>query len=213
MKINWGTGTEMRKSFCSAALVVCVLTAAAATAEQHYLYEPRPLAPNEQVKPDDGVLVREVVVGRGDTLSGISKRIIGRGYYYPQILLFNRISNPHLIHTGDVLRVPVKAVPPKTGKPHRSSKADSQKYVTSSSKSITAVKRSDPVNPLPVERARERSVAVHPDFARGLEYYRQGNCSSAIERFDRFLAMAPAAPEAADASLYKAECYLKLAGN
>ena len=100
----------MRKSFCSAALVVCVLTAAAATAEQHYLYEPRPLAPNEQVKPDDGVLVREVVVGRGDTLSGISKRIIGRGYYYPQILLFNRISNPHLIHTGDVLRVPVKAV-------------------------------------------------------------------------------------------------------
>lgn len=47
-------------------------------------------------------------------------------------------------------------------------------------------------------------------FERAVKAYRQEDCKTALELFDRYLAENPASPLAADASLYKAECYLKL---
>lgn len=47
-------------------------------------------------------------------------------------------------------------------------------------------------------------------FERAVKAYRQDDCRAALELFDRFLAENPTSPLAADASLYKAECYLKL---
>ena len=76
---------------------------------QDYLYQPRPVAQGEQPPAGDGVLVREVLVKKGDTLSHLSKRFSGRGAYYPQILLFNSIKNPHLIYPGNLLRIPVSS--------------------------------------------------------------------------------------------------------
>jgi hypothetical protein len=49
-------------------------------------------------------------------------------------------------------------------------------------------------------------------FERAVKAYRQDDCKTALELFDRFLAENQASPLAADASLYKAECYLKLSG-
>ncbi len=40
--------------------------------------------------------------------------------------------------------------------------------------------------------------------------YRQDDCRTALELLDRYLAAYSGAPRAADATLYKAECYLKL---
>lgn len=47
-------------------------------------------------------------------------------------------------------------------------------------------------------------------FESAVKAYRQDDCRSALELFDRYLADNPGSPLAADASLYKAECYLKL---
>jgi len=47
-------------------------------------------------------------------------------------------------------------------------------------------------------------------FEKAVKAYRQDDCRAALELFDRYLADYPASPMAADASLYKAECYLKL---
>lgn len=47
-------------------------------------------------------------------------------------------------------------------------------------------------------------------FERALKAYRQDEFSAALELFDRYLADNSNSPLAADASLYKAECYLKL---
>ena len=46
-------------------------------------------------------------------------------------------------------------------------------------------------------------------FERAIKAYRQDDCRTALELFDRFLADYPSSALAADASLYKAECYLK----
>ena len=47
-------------------------------------------------------------------------------------------------------------------------------------------------------------------FENAVKAYRQDDCTTALALFDRFLAENQVSPLAADASLYKAECYLKL---
>ncbi len=45
-------------------------------------------------------------VVRGDTLWGIAKKFYGNGSRYPEIAKANNISNPDIIHTGQVLLIP-----------------------------------------------------------------------------------------------------------
>lgn len=47
-------------------------------------------------------------------------------------------------------------------------------------------------------------------FEAAVKAYRNDDCRAALELFDRYLASNSASPLAADASLYKAECYLKM---
>jgi LysM repeat protein len=63
---------------------------------------------------------------------------------------------------------------------------------------------------------QEQSRAAHADssaaqkvFEQAVKAYRQEDYRSALELFDRFLADNPSSLLAPDASLYKAECYLK----
>src|SRR6185369_7058551 len=108
MKFNWGTGTDMTRRACGTAAALLLFSLVSPALGQEYLlYSPKPLAPEETAQAKDGVLVREVPVQSGDTLSGISRRFSGHGSYYPQILLFNDIKNPNLIYAGDTLKVPV----------------------------------------------------------------------------------------------------------
>jgi len=67
------------------------------------------------------------------------------------------------------------------------------------------------------ERASGASSAPSPgeaagqkQFTQAVKAYRQDDFRSALKLFDRFLANNPGSPLAADASLYKADCYLKL---
>jgi len=47
-------------------------------------------------------------------------------------------------------------------------------------------------------------------FEQAVKAYRRDDCRAALESFDRFLAKNKSSPLAADASLYKADCYLRL---
>ena len=110
MKTGWGAGIDMTtttRTMISALLIGAL--AAPAGAHQYYLYSPKPVTKDISYTAKDGVLVKDVPVERGDTLFDISRRLNGRGSYYPQILVFNEMKNPNLIHPGDVLKVPVRS--------------------------------------------------------------------------------------------------------
>ena len=265
------------------AVAVLILTIAVPTwGEQNYLYSPKPVGPEEQGQ--EGILVREVPVEKGDTLSGISRKFSGHGSYYPQILLFNDVKNPDLIYAGSTLRVPVgkgpasetsgtrpapsarkkarrharkkaacavQAAPsavlpskhkekPATGKAPsgdqtmelspsdlkrlevgREKKAGARKKGAPEQHKRVSEKRQKGKETVGEERAAGRapgaSSAPSPGeeagqklFAQAVKAYRQDDFRTALELFDRFLTANPGSPLAADASLYKAECYLKL---
>jgi hypothetical protein len=91
-------------------LLATLLAPDTSRGEDFLLYTPKPAEGDKApASPDEGILVRSVTVKRGDTLSDLSKKYLGRGSWFPQVLLFNSIKNPDLIITGDTLLVPVPA--------------------------------------------------------------------------------------------------------
>ena len=193
--------------------------------EQYYLYSPRPMTAEEAKGATDGILVREVEVRRGDTLSRIARNSSGHGAYYPQILLFNDIKNPNLIHTGDTLKIPVataQTAGAEGAAPVRRKRRDAHKAARSHKANTVAARSENPpaAEAKPVVASKpEQRTAIAQDaaagqqlFERAVKAYRQGECRTALDLFDRFLTTYPKAHQAADASLYKADCYLKLSG-
>jgi len=170
---------------------------------QDYLYQPRPLAQDERPAADDGVLVREVQVKKGDTLSHISKRFSGRGAYYPQILLFNRIKNPNLIYPGDLLRVPVSG--------QRAIQATSVAPQQPAANAKPAVPAARPKRAATAGTAQE--TREQADYNRALGAFTRGDCGEAVALFDRFIAVYPQSPLLPEATLNRAECYLKQSNN
>ena len=257
---------------------------AQAWGEQYYLYSPKPAGPEEQGQGKEGVLVREVPVEKGDTLSGISRRFSGHGSYYPQILLFNDVKNPNLIYAGSTLRVPVgKGAASETSgtrpgpsarkkagqhageKASRAVQAAPSAVMPSKHKERTATGKApsdeqtmelSPSDLKRLEVGREKKAKVRrkgtPEqhklvsekpqkgnqadgeeraagrtpysssapssgeetgqklFNQAVKAYHQDDFRTALKLFDRFLTANPGSPLAADASLYKADCYLNL---
>jgi TolA-binding protein len=235
----------MTRSACGAAAALLFLgLAVPAQAQQYYLYTPKAVTSAEAVPPrEEGVLVREVAVRKGDTLARLSKKFSGRASYYPQILLFNRINNPNLIYAGDTLRIPVSkgqypgqkaeapagdagaVAPPAPGeekpspaapvKQQRAVKKSRQKHHQGKAhhrKAGRTPSAGTSVSAQTKKTAPSEPAAAQKLFERAMKAYRQDDCRAALELFDRFLADYPASLLAADASLYKAECYLKLSG-
>lgn len=268
----------MTRCACGTAVALLLLSLVSPVQGQQYLYSPTPVGPEETAPAKDGVLVREVPVEKGDTLSGISRKYSGHGSYYSQILLFNDIKNPNLIYSGDTLKVPVtreqgaeeartvapaqkekgaarpgkkarrhhaKAAPKpakqhaarQAGKPATELSLDELKRLEGGKEKRHPAKRrvaegthgggkpakapvareAVAVQSRPAVAAREgqqKVTATAPSgqrlFEQAVKAYRQEECRAALDLFDRFLAENPASPQAADASLYKAECYMKL---
>jgi len=250
MKTNWGTGTDMTRCAPGITLAVMLLLAVPALGQQYYLYSPVPLDREEKVQRQDGILVREVPVQKGDTLFGLSRKFSGHGMYFSQILLFNNINDPDLIYAGDTLKVPVtrketvgqvrkstkarpQAILPKAGLSSRSVAPQAELSIDDLKQTEDAkmparqerAKKSIPsdavgtvmtqpatplIEPQEQKTADSGSTAAGQKFyERAMKAYRQDDCRTALELFDRFLVADPSSPLAADASLYKAECYLK----
>jgi nucleoid-associated protein YgaU len=261
------------------ALLLLAILAQPVLGDQEYLYTPKPAQPGERHGTEE-ILVREMTIRHGDTLSGISRRFSGRGSYYPQILLFNDIKNPNRIYAGETIRVPLGRGKKDAGADAGSRKTDHPAPVAqkkgngrqTAAKSSARTSRgpaadtvSAPTAPPAAElsasenaphgggekrtkKAGRRKDAAVPvagvgrepgqqtakrQSAKGggsgsvggaaegagqklykdaLDAYRQDNFTRALDLFGRYLSRYPDSELAADASLYKAECYMKLSG-
>jgi TolA-binding protein len=191
----------MRLSCLKIALLLLISGTSAAWCAE-YLYTPGPATSPSA----EGILVREVTVKKGDTLSYLSKQYSGRGYYYPQILLFNQIKNPHRIRPGQVVRVPLA---------RKSGQQLSDRHVT------TEAQRSAPVQATAAESryasAEKKKPAGHAAahgekiaYSRASAAFAKGDCESAVKLFDAFISRYPSSTFLAEATLNRAECYLNL---
>ena len=198
---------------CVFGIVLAIALFAGATpgwSQQFYLYAPKPVTAEKKIQKKDGVLVQEVPVKKGDTLSGISRKFSGHGSYFPQILLFNDIKDPNKIYTGNALKIPVSrsgvAAPASdnsTGDLKKGAAVKKKKREMKHKAAAPATQGNSAKQP-PAAAASEQRL-----FERAIKAYRQDDYRTALELFDRFLADYPSSALAADASLYKAECYLK----
>ena len=192
----------MRLSDVTIPLLALLLCGGSSSWATDYLYTPQPVTS----EAGEGVLVREVTVKKGNTLSGISKQYSGRGYYYPQILLFNTISNPHRIHPGQVVRVPI------------SRKADKQLTETTPShtkRRHQAYRTTTAAETPPRAALKTTPQAIAPQaekhaYDRALTPLKKGDCTAAIKLLDDFISRYPSSALLPEATLNRAECYLKL---
>jgi len=208
------------------AFFILAISASPAFCENYTIYSPGKdiSGENPPVVGENEILVKDVRIRRGDTLSRISRRYSGRGSYFPQILLFNGIRNPDVIYAGDTLKVPVASGngAPKTS--HRPVKRDSAGKVAAQARvkapGIGASEnqagkngniKQDNVNA--VKSAKIENSAERKLFEEGMRYYKLGECVKAIEFFDRFLAEYQSSPLASEAALNKGECLLRLSAS
>jgi LysM repeat protein len=189
----------MARGVAIAMVITLACAALSAGAEEYHLYRPEKVQTKNIPTPGDGVLTRTIVIRKGDTLSSLSRRYGGRSSFFPQILLFNSIKNPDLIYAGDLLRVPV------TGQEGSQGRMSGESLST---------RKGGPS----LERGRAYSAhaasgrAGQHLFKRGVRAFDKGNYSLALDIFDDYLAAYPKSPDAPEAALYKADCYMKLSG-
>lgn len=234
--------TPLARPTIIVALFFCL--APPAWGQKYLLYTPQPAPSGQKTSAQEGILVQEVEIQKGDTLFDLSRKFSGHGMYFPQILLFNSIKNPNLIYAGKTLKVPVtqngagdsghvsvKPVNgvsrPRVGEKKKPSKTEMRPSVQHSAAPAPV---SSPNTELSLSdlkaagkgksraaRSKKKTIVPAAKAAAGQELfesavkaYKKDDCRAAIELFDRYLANNSGSPLAADASLYKAECYLKL---
>ncbi|MBJ6750892.1 LysM peptidoglycan-binding domain-containing protein [Geomonas anaerohicana] len=182
-------------------------------AEEMLLYTPKQATGAEApASPKEGVLVRTVTVQRGDTLAKLSRKHIGVSDYFPQMLVFNKIKNPDLIHPGDKLLVPVP--PGQAVKAEKAEKAPKPAKAAKAGKSTSQPAVHRPAVPKKAVSAERPPVKPGEQdlFQRGQRAYLDHDYREALARFTDFLHKFPRSRFAADASLYRADCYLHLSG-
>ncbi len=209
------------------ALLLLALVPPVHGAGEFYLYEPKPVEkPAAPVEPGDGILVRNIIIKRGDSLSRLSRKYAGKGSYFPQILLFNKIANPDLIYAGKELMVPVttgaglnrtvdgEGTP---GQPPVAEKKRKKSAKTATHQPATTAKKS--TAPVPSDRSAVKAAppvilttsAEQKLYEKAIAEYRSNQYGQAQQTFATFLERYPSSPLAPDAALYKAECLLKQA--
>lgn len=210
-------------------LLVAGAPALAIAGDEYNLYTPHKVASGQAPSsPEEGVLTRTITIRRGDTLWGLSRKYTGMGSYYPQILPFNMIENPNLIYAGASLQVPVargtsaeaSAKPLKGGQTARGAKAgysptvrkERQPKDAERSVAVPAPAVVVPVAPAArkVSPAATSESGSQRDYQRAVTIYKKGEYREALDAFDAFLTRHPDSPLAPDATLYRADCYMKL---
>ena len=192
-------------SFIKWAMVISLLPCTMpAVAADYYLYSPIPAESHRiPANPADGVLVKSIIIKRGDTLTGLSRKYSAKGSYYPQILLFNRIKNPDRIYAGNRLLVPLgrktKGVTVEQPAPSRETDDAVKQVIISGTAKPDITKQS----------GEETELQL---FTASVKLYEQGEYEHALAKLNKLLAQFPNSSHAADAMLYRAECYANLSG-
>jgi len=172
------------------------------------------------------VLVKQITIKKGDTLSQLSRDFSGKGSYFSQILLFNNINDPDRIFAGKKLLVPISIETARSKSPDTGesiSRSVNKGSVAKSGPTKTAVvKPAAPANEIrPVSAAKvAKEKKLMPEeladkkaqdsYLLAIDAYREGKYQESLLLFSSFLELYPSSSLAADASLYKAESLLKL---
>lgn len=209
------------------ALLLLALVPPVHGAGEFYLYEPKPVEkPAAPAEPGDGILVRNIIIKRGDTLSRLSRKYAGKASYFPQILLFNEIANPNLIYAGKELKVPVTTeaglnrgidAEGKAGQPPATEKKRKKPGKVATHQPAAAARKT--TAPVPSDRSAVKAAppvtlttsAEQKLYEKAIAEYRSNQYGQAQQTFATFLERYPSSPLAPDAALYKAECLLKQA--
>ncbi len=208
----------MRIVMLTSLIVLACLGVVSTSQCEDYLYTPQKAVEGSPVA-EDAVRVREITVKKGDTLSHLSKKYAGRGRYYPQILLFNKIKNPHRIRKGQVLRVPLygqSAMAGSHGAAVHAGATEGQQPVVAAQQpqAVTAVSKSpEPGDSTPVEKQVVKKKVGRKErlaYQKAVKLYTKGDCAAAVILFDRFTTRYPSSSLAPEVSLKRADCYLKL---
>jgi TolA-binding protein len=189
--------------------VLCLLlflSCSSAMAGEYLLYQPNPVESEVPPLPGEGVLVKKIIIKRGDTLSALSRQFTGKGSYFPQILLFNNIRNPNLIYTGKELLVPLS-------ESHFVQKARLPTKDLSDKTGAQNATRSKPGASLNKNNRNHIVSAERHLYAQSASFFAQGKYREALEGFNSFLKLYPHSSLAPDASLYRGDCFLKLSGS
>lgn len=191
----------------------------AAESSEYQQFTPHPVD-GELSMPErgKGILVQRITIKRGDTLSQISRSFSGKSSYFPQILLFNNIANPNLIFAGKELLVPIS----RQDALSKTAPSGDQNAVSKRTE-VPAVKtavpparkqRTDALKPLAENRSlnykQPANNGEQDSYSQAVTAFGSREYDKALSLFDRFLERYPSSSMAADASLYKAECLLKL---
>jgi LysM repeat protein len=175
-----------------------------ASAGENFLYLPNPVEKEVIPLPGEGVLVRKIIIRPGDTLSILSRRFSGKGTYFPQILLFNKIRNPDRIYAGRELLVPVSTHLPSQKMPL----LPSGMPVRPNARSATHAHQQGAI---PGNGGKDGVTSAERKlYAQAAALFSQRKYRQALDRFNRFLEEFPHSSLVPDASLYRADCYLHL---
>lgn len=192
-----------------ATFLLCVLFSLPCSpvlAGEYLLYQPNPVESDASPQPGEGVLVKKITVRRGDTLSALSRQFSGKGTYFPQILLFNKIRNPNLIYADQELLVPLsrplsskKSRLPASGMPAKS-------RVRSATRNQTRAIYKNGVK-------KEVSSAERQLYGQAEALFAQGKYREALDGFNHFLKEYPHSSLVPEAILYRGDCFLRLSGS
>jgi TolA-binding protein len=207
MKTRWETGTDMAREVIKALLIILAgAVTSASAAEEYNLYKPEKVQSQNIPAPGSGVLTKTITIQKGDTLKKLSAIYSGRSAFFPQILLFNRIKNPDLIYAGARLQVPLSQQATMSA-PGKETPAAVRKR--RHAKHIRAVRHEKRISSAP----SVSGMAEERLFNRGVRAFEARDYRKAIDIFEEYLKAYPNSPNAADATLYRAECYENLSGN
>ena len=202
--------TRRNLQIVTSLLALSVAGALPCRGEEMLLYAPKPAAGEPApANPKEGVLVRTVTVKRGDTLKNLSRKHIGVASWFPQVLVFNTIKNPDLIHPGDKLLVPVrpgKSLSESAPATRRASHRGSHRAAPHAKHRAKSTARTASHVAMPAQAGEAES------FTAARKAYLDRNYQRALDLFSAFLKKFPRSGYAADASLYRADCYLHLSG-
>lgn len=173
--------------------------------------------------PKEIHVLTPLTIRKGDTLWRLSKKKLGKGGYYPQLLLINPVKDPDRIFVGKVLWVPTGTLERHPDLAARLS----GKTTTLIFPGLAPTSSADPAG-APSIRAVEKSGLPHggtqvvvtrreveeeeTEVRMISEWARQEQCGKLLPAADRFLARRPASSQFTSVLWQQAECYRKLAG-
>jgi LysM repeat protein len=208
-----------------AILLVSQVAFARATEPAEMLLVPVPgnADPSTTLKPapQDITVLSRLTIQKGDSLWRISRRALGRGAYYPQILAVNPIENPDRIYEGRSLLMPAGTLAehpelaarlagktttvvfpaPAASPPARAGAASPALMKSSTSRKAKA---------MPAAAGRKENGNNGGEETETLmivEWARQGQCDRVIAAADRFLARHPDSTRLSTVLWHQGECY------